>query len=512
MRVISQLRENEYCKSAFFVGVSIEEYIEQLKPLFDSLGEQRDRDMYDVEMRIEDVRHLRNNDEYLEEQKCWMKETYGCSGADDLYAVIWKDLSNGFMAEKVYPVAGMQMDPWERYPETIIERVEEIKKLRFVNYENNAVSACNKKEYFEGCLVGGAIGDALGYAVEFSTHKGIVKKYGQDGITKYDVAPGKKAKISDDTQMILFTANGILIGRTRGITRGIEADPYCYVYYAYKDWLTTQGYHPEDDVKRSWLLNVPELHARRAPGNTCLTALQSKEMGTIENPLNTSKGCGAVMRIAPFGLYYGNRESENPQMFWDQAASIGALTHGHHMSHLSCALASSIIGRIIYGTYSDLKKLITDLITQMRKEIRGYKHKEEFCDLMDKAVALAENSDSDVENIHSLGAGWIAEEALAIAIYCACKYQNEPIKGIIAAVNHDGDSDSTGAIAGNILGAWNGISAFDEYWINNLELKDVILEIADDLSEDLPGWELYTGQWEKTIQWEKKYLYGGNEK
>ena len=143
--------------------------------------------------------------------------------------------------------------------------------------------------------------------------------------------------------------------------------------------------------------------------------------------------------------------------------------------------------RIIYGNYSDLKKLIADLITQMRKEIRGYKHKEEFCDLMDEAVELAENDKSDVENINSLGKGWIAEEALAIAIYCACKYQNEPIKGIIAAVNHDGDSDSTGAIAGNILGAWNGISAFDEYWINNLELKDVILEIADDLSEDLPG-------------------------
>ena len=238
-------------------------------------------------------------------------------------------------------------------------------------------------------------------------------------------------------------------------------------------------------------------------------------MGTIENPLNTSKGCGAVMRIAPFGLYYGNLESENPQMFWDQAASIGALTHGHHMSHLSCALASSIIGQIIYDARfnnGNLSSLIRDAVRTMECKISGYKHVKEFCSLMTKAVELAENDKSDVENINSLGRGWIAEEALAIAIYCACKYQNQPIKGIIAAVNHDGDSDSTGAIAGNILGAWNGISAFDERWTNNLELNDVILEIADDLSEDLPGWELYTGQWEKTIQWEKKYLHGGIEK
>ena len=452
MRVISQLRGNEYCKSAFFIGVSIEEYFEQLKPLFDSMGERRGRDMFDVDEHIERIKSLKNDDTYLEEQRLWVAETYGCSDADDLYAVIDKDLTDGFVAVRVYPVAGMQMDPWERYPETIISSIEELKTLPMIEYDKIKNQNRNTPEYFRGCLIGGAIGDALGYGVEFSSYNSIVKKYGKDGITKYDIAKGEKARISDDTQMTLFTANGILIGRTRGITRGIEADPYCYVYYAYMDWLTTQGYHPEDDVKRSWLLNVPELHARRAPGNTCLTALQSKGMGTIENPLNTSKGCGAVMRIAPFGLYYGNLESENPQMFWDQAANIGALTHGHHMSHLSCALASSIIGRIIYGNYSDLKKLITDLITQMRKEIRDYKHKKNFCDLMDKAVALAENDKSDVENINSLGKGWIAEEALAIAIYCACKYQNEPIKGIIAAVNHDGDSDSTGAIAGNILG------------------------------------------------------------
>ena len=113
---------------------------------------------------------------------------------------------------------------------------------------------------------------------------------------------------------------------------------------------------------------------------------------------------------------------------------------------------------------------------------------------------MSENGNSDVENIHSLGAGWIAEEALAIAIYCACKYQNDPIKGIISAVNHNGDSDSTGSIAGNILGAWNGISKFDDYWINNLEIKDVIIEIADDLhyvvenGEDI---DTFDGDWER---------------
>ena len=71
---------------------------------------------------------------------------------------------------------------------------------------------------FKGCLLGGAAGDALGYAVEFLDEPGIVKKYGKNGITSYDLSDGK-ALISDDTQMTLFTANGMLLGTTREIGR-----------------------------------------------------------------------------------------------------------------------------------------------------------------------------------------------------------------------------------------------------------------------------------------------------
>ena len=478
MRIISQLR-NTNGRDAFFVGLSDEEYLQQLKPLFEKIGEKRCRDMLDVDREIDNLWYLKKDKKYLHERRLWANEIYGCSDGDDLYAVIWKDLSDGFVAIRSFPASGMQMDPWERYPETIIQRIEEITKLPFVDCSIIARRADNKEEYFRGCLIGGAIGDALGYGVEFLKYNGIVKKYGKDGITEYDIAPGQKARISDDTQMTLFTANGIMIALTRR-----RADPFTYCFYTYKDWLKTQGYKTEFEHKYTWLLDVPELHHRRAPGNTCLSALQEKEMGTIDRPLNTSKGCGAVMRMAPFGLAYGKYEAEDPQQYWDQAASVGALTHGHHMSHLSCALFASIIGRIIYGASLNQKELdnvILSAVRFMRGEIRGYKHKEEFCNLVERAIGLAKNDCNDIDNITALGQGWIAEEALAIAIYCACKYQNDPIKGIIVAVNHDGDSDSTGSIAGNILGAWNGISAFDDYWIDNLEIKDVIIDMANDM-------------------------------
>lgn len=169
----------------------------------------------------------------------------------------------------------------------------------------------------KGSLIGGAAGDALGYSVEFSQDFEIFQKYGKQGITEYDLINGV-AQISDDTQMTLFTANAILFGETRGATRGIGGDPMMYAPQSYLDWYTTQMLGYEDGTKLhryngtggiSWLLDVPELYARRAPGNTCLSALNVLSNGSVRRdyigePMNNSKGCGGIMRVAPLGLHY----------------------------------------------------------------------------------------------------------------------------------------------------------------------------------------------------------------
>ncbi len=92
-----------------------------------------------------------------------------------------------------------------------------------------------------GCLFGGAVGDALGYPVEFLSEKEIFSRFGEGGILQYvlDEESGK-ASISDDTQMTLFTANGILVGETRRKMRGIGSGPSTYIAMAYQDWLRTQ--------------------------------------------------------------------------------------------------------------------------------------------------------------------------------------------------------------------------------------------------------------------------------
>ncbi len=127
-----------------------------------------------------------------------------------------------------------------------------------------------------GCMVGGAVGDALGYAVEFWGEDQIFGTYGEKGITEYKLdGVSGKALISDDTQMSLFTANGILVGNTRGNMRGIQGWPRSYVAMSYQDWLRTQEISFEASRKQtrgsmpgrtSWLADVTELYSLRAPG------------------------------------------------------------------------------------------------------------------------------------------------------------------------------------------------------------------------------------------------------
>ena len=131
-----------------------------------------------------------------------------------------------------------------------------------------------------GSLVGGAVGDALGYAVEFYEDSTIFKKYGENGITDYHLCDGV-ALISDDTQMTMFTAEGLLSANCANSV--IES-----VYKAYLNWLKTQTL--KTPVEDHGLLSMPCMYDTRAPGNTCLSALESGMCGTMEDPINRSKG------------------------------------------------------------------------------------------------------------------------------------------------------------------------------------------------------------------------------
>lgn len=372
-----------------------------------------------------------------------------------------------------------------------------------------------------GSLVGGAIGDALGYTVEFMQEEQIFRKYGSSGITEYELTNGK-ALVSDDTQMTLFTANGILVGDTRLSMRGIGGDPKVYVPNAYLDWLKTQqlDINSVNQYERytekggySWLLDVPELYSRRAPGNTCLSALETRAKedhvnSFINSPINRSKGCGGIMRIAPLALkyrlgenYYGDIEQIDME-----AAELSAITHSHSLGYMPSSVVSHIISRILCShDEMSLKDMVLEARDSVSKLFAEDKNLPVLVDIIDKAVRLSEKTDTDdLDNIHALGEGWVAEETLGIALYCALKYQNDFSKAMIVSVNHKGDSDSTGAVTGNILGALIGYDAIDSKWKKDLELLDVILEVADDLCH---GCQMSEYSYYFDPAWATKYMH-----
>jgi len=171
----------------------------------------------------------------------------------------------------------------------------------WMRHEEDTPTKLNR---YLGCMLGGAVGDALGAPVEFINLPKIRAKYGESGIDNYDEAYDRVGAITDDTQMTLFTAEGLSRAWQQGPERGVY-NAVSEVHHAYVQWLNTQGETSRSKYNKSEagaLIHVQDLHSRRAPGNSCLSALRVKKMGTMDEPVNDSKGCGGVMRVAPVGL------------------------------------------------------------------------------------------------------------------------------------------------------------------------------------------------------------------
>ena len=349
----------------------------------------------------------------------------------------------------------------------------------------------NRLERIKGCLLGGAVGDALGAPIEFLDWNTIQAKFGLQGIVDFAPAYGITGAITDDTQMMLFTAEGLLRAYVRGSSRGICHVP-SVIHHALLRWLMTQDYQPFTHVSLDgWLVKERALWARRAPGNTCIKALKaSQHFGFLAE--NNSKGCGAVMRVAPCA-FFGNA--------FDYATESGRLTHGHPTGYLAAGLFADILQRMAERQDSLEHALTESLAT--------YGHKsglEETRAMLERVLFyFYEGYRPTPERIDEFGGGWIAEEALAIGTWCALTATSFE-QGLISAVNHSGDSDSTGMIAGHLLGVQYGTAAIPVRWYEGLELRCVIEKVAEDIERVPRDYSGDGGEFDQQI--ERRYPGG----
>jgi ADP-ribosylglycohydrolase len=333
-----------------------------------------------------------------------------------------------------------------------------------------------------GCFLGGALGDALGSDLEYDTVDQILAKVGPTGPTALREAYGVHGAITDDTQLTMFTAEGLVRGRIAVRMLGND-DPIPEVQFAYQRWWYSQGVdwssaagvflgdHAEPD---GWLIRVPGLFSTRSPDQTVARALADfgagGAAGSVTNRINDSQGCGGVLRAAPFGLW-----SSDPAEVFALAVRGAALTHGHPSGYLSAGAFAVIVQQALLG------RGIDDGVWLALQVLETWEGHEPTSKALAIAVDLAEQGVPTPEQMaETLGAGWDGPAALAIAV-CATLAAGEDVESALRiAVHHGGNSDTTGAICGNIVGALMGIGALPVDWLADLELRDVVEQVAMD--------------------------------
>ncbi|RJQ69474.1 ADP-ribosylglycohydrolase family protein [Pseudonocardiaceae bacterium YIM PH 21723] len=330
-----------------------------------------------------------------------------------------------------------------------------------------------------GCVLGGAVGDALGADIEFLSIDAIRQRYGPDGLTDLDSAD--VALITDDTQMTLFTLDGLI--RAHMARRyGHDVEVIDELQAAYQRWLHTQGREwseaagpllAEFPQPPGWLVTAPELSAARAPMRTVWQALErfakGEPRGSVTEPVNNSKGCGGMVRVAPIALW-----SEDPREVFTLAVDAAALTHGHPSGYLPAGAFAMIVHGLMRAR--GLKSAVDDALT----ELAGWDGHEETTEALRAGIELAGNPERSPELImEKLGTGSTGESNLAIAVYAAMA-TTDVRAGYLLCVNTSGDSDSIASVYGNLVGALYGRDGLPAAWLDKIELRSEMSRLTND--------------------------------
>ncbi len=314
------------------------------------------------------------------------------------------------------------------------------------------------KEKFEGTILGLAIGDALGYPAEFRTRKQLLANFPPSGLTDmvsiddprfvggpYIIGARQEAgTYSDDTQMTIAVAKGLLdAGLAASLDRQMEAIGRRFVEWSNSD------------------------ENNRAPGSTCMTGCRNLELGVPWRQAGVahSKGCGSAMRVAPIGLLYRDREH-----LLEVARASSILTHGHDAGIEGAAAAALAVGMALGdASPQEIYKAIAAECCPRSPDFKACWERLET--YWDAELGVALSSDG-------IGEGWVAEEAVASALWVYARYENDVSGGLLAGANTDGDSDSIACIAGSILGARWGISALPDTWVKNVENSAYLFDLS----------------------------------
>lgn len=361
-----------------------------------------------------------------------------------------------------------------------------------------------KRAQFRGALLGLAVGDAMGYTVDGKTLDEIREDYGPNGLLGYDLVNGY-ADVTSYTQLAAFSANGLLLGLTRGRMRLKMAPLVRYIALAIKEWSRSQHYCPQEK-NHCWLSAQPQLKRRFCMDTWMLSTLSRDELGTPEEPVVRSDLPSALTEVVPIALLTDVLDI-SPEELNRLGAEAVALTHGDPVAFLSGAALTHAMGQILRCPELTLQQRVQDTIDAIQLQFgREYGQTTKLWELLHLALVLADSDTiSQTEAMEQLRCR-TAPEVLAGALYACATCHGDFDAAMITAVNHSGRSAAVGAITGALLGLYLGEKALPEFYLECLEPTELLRELADDLLHGCPM-DLASSLFDD--DWDRKYLHAG---
>lgn len=354
----------------------------------------------------------------------------------------------------------------------------------------------NRESACKGCLLGLAVGDAMGYIVDDRTWEEIQEDYGPNGLLGYDLANGT-AEASSYTQVAAYVGNGLLLGTTRGK----QSDYLRYISVSLREWARSQHFPRDPERSYCWVSKMTKMRKRRCKDARMLDALRMDPLGTPERPINRTATPGGLPGAAMVGLAYHPKYLE-PRQVGVLGAQTVALTHGNALAFLSGSVLANCMAGILQEPELSLKEQFLQSIAAMERQYgEKFPQSKEVSKLLNKAIVAASLEEDPQKVMESLACK-DAHECLAGAMYTCLKCSEDFDGGMILAVNHSGRSAAVGAIAGAILGAKLGIEALPEFYLESLECADVLQELAGDFAVGSPMSGLFNDDWDH------KYIQG----
>lgn len=348
-----------------------------------------------------------------------------------------------------------------------------------------------------GCLLGLAVGDAMGHTVEDKSWEEIQQDYGPNGLLGYDLVNGY-ASASANTQVAAYVSNGLLLGVSRG-----KPELYLrYITLSLREWARAQHFPRDPEKSWCWVAKIPQMRVRKFKDSRMLDALRMDPAGTMEKPVNKASSTGSLTGAVVIGLACNDRGMDRAL-----AARLGAqtvaLTHGNTETILCGSILAECVASILESPETSLYTHLSRTIERMEKEFGDtYVQAEELADqlrgVMEKALFGTGNPTEEMERMVCD----TAPQCLCAAVYTVLHCQEDFDGAMILAVNHSGRSAVVGSLVGAILGAKMGAEALPEFYLECLEPAEVLETLAADLALCSPTSGLFDNDWDH------KYVQG----